>query len=63
MIALFLAVLLAFANGATDVRTGATGGRLDDRVAVEFVAPRCPVWTDEPCYVIVAPDWSIDVGP
>ena len=64
MIALLVALLVAFGNGARDVRTPTFGAADDEgRTVVEFVAPQCPRWTDEPCYVVIGPDWSIDVGP
>lgn len=65
MIALLLALLVAIANGATDIRTGPTGGRVDDgsTAIVEFVGPSCPNWDDEPCYVIVRPDLTWETGP
>jgi hypothetical protein len=65
MAAVIVAFLVALLQGATDIRTPEFGARNDNgQAVVEFVAPHCPRWDDEPCYVIVTlSPLTIEVGP
>lgn len=58
MISILIAVLIAFANGAHDVRTHQWGALNDDlQATVEYVGPdRCPTWDTATCVVTVGPD-------
>lgn len=61
IVQVLIAILTAFGHGATAVQFAPDA--VPGAIVVEYTAPSCPTFADEPCYVIVSPDLTVEVGP